>query len=132
MRKVYFRWQSHLELSMRLRPVAALTVLALLALAVTPALAADKPQDLIIGKWQPADAKEKANLEFLKDGKLKIGSEQFMLDGTYKFLDDKTLEVKISFMGQEKAVKLNVTVTKDELTTQETGKDKKETFKRVK
>src|SRR5438128_451472 len=117
---------------MRLRLLAGLAVVALLAVAVRPALAAEKPQDLIVGKWQPSDAKDKATLEFLKDGKLKITSDQFTVDGSYKFIDDKTMEVKIAFGGQEMAVKLKVTVAKDDLTMQEEGKEKKDTFKRVK
>lgn len=117
---------------MRLRHVAALAVLALLAATLVPAFAADKPQDLIIGKWKPDDAKDEATLEFLKDGKLKIAAKEITLDGTYQFVDDNNISVKLTFGGETKEVKLKITLTKDELTTQEDGKDKKETFKRVK
>lgn len=118
---------------MRLSAVAALAVFALLALVVAPGLAADKPDVLIVGKWQPKDEKAKVVLDFQKDNKLKISAdESFSFDGTYKFVNDTTLEIKIAFGGQEKVTKLKVTITKDELTTQEEGKDKKETFVRVK
>lgn len=121
------------EYSMRLSAVAALAVFALLALVVAPGLAADKPDVLIVGKWQPKDEKAKVVLDFQKDNKLKISAdESFSFDGTYKFVNDTTLEIKIAFGGQEKVTKLKVTITKDELTTQEEGKDKKETFVRVK
>src|SRR5260221_14246443 len=113
-----------MEPFMKLRSLAALAVLVLLAPAVTRALAADKPQDLIIGKWRQSEGK--GHLEFLKDGKLKfLIPQNSSVDGTYKFLDDKTLEIKMSFEGQETKTKLKVTVTKDELTMQEEGEDRK-------
>ncbi len=118
--------------------VAPLLVVAVVALAFAPALAADKPQDLIVGKWQPADAKDqgKATIEFLKDGKVKIVADQFSIDGTYKFLNDKEMEVKLNYGGEEQTQKLTVAIdkAKDELTTTTMldNKEKKETFKRVK
>jgi len=64
------------------------------------ALAADKPQDLIVGKWAPSNEKNKGmTFEFTKDGMIKIAikAEGLSLDiaGTYKFLDDKTIEMTI-------------------------------------
>jgi len=117
---------------MHLRPATALAVVALFALALVPAFAADKPQDLIVGKWKPNDAKDEANLEFTKDGKVKVTGKEFTLDGTYKFVDDKSIEVKFSLNGMDRTVKLKVTVSADEMTTSEDGKEKKDTFKRVK
>ena len=118
---------------MRVRSLAVLAVLALLALTVAPAFAADTTKDLIVGKWQPLDEKgAKAVLEFTKEGKVKISSDQFNLEGTYKFVKDDQVEVALKFGDMEQKVKLNVKVTKDELSTKEDGKDKEEKFKRVK
>jgi uncharacterized protein (TIGR03066 family) len=113
------------------RRIAVLAVVALLS-AAGVVRAEDKPQQLILGRWEPVDGKDKAVVEFLKDGKLKISSRDVTLEGSYKFIDDKTLEVKVVFGGNEQAPsRLTVTVTKDELTTEEAGKGKKERFKRV-
>jgi uncharacterized protein (TIGR03066 family) len=123
---------------------------AFLALNVSSALFADNPKNdakgkpaeqvasghraLIIGKWSPAESKDKATIEFTKDMKLKIAGDQISLDGSYRFIDDNTIEVKISFQGMEKAIQLKITVNDNELTTQEVEGEKKmkETFKRVK
>lgn len=114
--------------------LAFTTALALVALMVTasPLVAEDKPQDLIIGKWKSTDADHDAVIDFAKDGKLKIVGKDVSIDGSYKFLDDKTIEVKFQLGAEDKATKLSVTVTKEELVTVEDGKDKKITFKRVK
>lgn len=118
---------------MRVRVLAALAVVVVLAGWVAPAVAADSVKDLIVGKWQPVDEKGmKAVLEFTKDGKVKISADQFNLEGTYKFLKDDQLEVGLKLGDMEQKVKLNIKVTKDELSTKEDGKDKEEKFKRVK
>lgn len=57
-------------------------------------------KEKIVGKWAPAEAKMKGlTLEFTKDGKVKfsVDTEQlkFSIDGTYKFLDDKTIELSM-------------------------------------
>ncbi len=121
---------------MRVRSLAVLAIVALVAVAVAPTFAADTAKDLIVGKWQPGEkAGESATLEFTKDGKVKVmvmAGDKFNLDGTYKFVKDNQIEVTLSFGGKENTVKLNVKVTKDELTTTEEGKDKTETFKRIK
>ena len=133
---------------------ACLIITATLALSFATTTQADNPKDqpkdsksseqtgnsgarkLIVGRWSPVKEKEKATIEFFDGGKLKISGEgMIMIDGGYKFLDDSTIEVKMSFGGEEKTTKLKVTVTKDELTTQEIaadGKEKeKESFKRL-
>jgi uncharacterized protein (TIGR03066 family) len=101
--------------------------------------AEDKPKDLIVGKWEPGKVEKdvKAVIEFTKDGKVKIianaGGQEFKLDGTYKFTDDKNMEVTVEFMGKKDTKKVKVIkVTKDELVTQDEGKDEEEKFKKVK
>jgi uncharacterized protein (TIGR03066 family) len=107
-------------------------VAAVILLAAGAVSAEDKPQQLILGRWEPADSKGKSVIEFLKDGKLRISADTLTLEGSYKFIDDKTLEVKVILGGNEKpSSKLKITVTKDELTTEEEGKGKKERFKRL-
>jgi len=122
-----------------MRIVILVGVLSLLALGLTlsPACAADKAKDLIIGKWTPTEekAKDKFTLEFTKDGKIIImadeGGKKVEVKGTYKFTADDKVDIEIEFMGQKKKDTLTVTVTKDELTTVD-GDKKKDTFKRVK
>ena len=110
-----------------------LSVLAVTLLVFFPALthAQDKPQDLIIGTWTPAGEGGKSKVEFQKDGKLKAIGDQLTVEGSYKFLDDKTLEMKVIFGGKEETVVVTVTVTKDELVTQKKGTEVKEKFTRV-
>ena len=117
-------------MSLRFVPVVGIFVLCLLA---APSFAADKPQDLIVGKWQPKDTPQKATVEFMKDKKLKIYTdESFSFDGTYDFINDTTIQIKVPFGGQDKVSKLKITITKDELTIQEEGSDKKSTFTKAK
>ncbi len=95
------------------------------------AQAQDKPKDLIIGKWESADPKkpavEKGIIEFTKEGKVKLTAGPVSVDGTYKFIDEKTLELTIGDMTE----KLTVAVTKDELTATD-SKNKTDKLKRVK
>jgi uncharacterized protein (TIGR03066 family) len=119
---------------------SVLSVLAL-AMLLAPARAkekkADKPQDLIVGKWVPAKEsdKEKGTVEFTKDGKviLKLmeGDKKIDINGTYKFITDDKVEVELDFMGEKKKETLKIKVTKDELTSVD-EKDREEKFKRAK
>ncbi|MBY0528440.1 MAG: hypothetical protein K2R98_33925 [Gemmataceae bacterium] len=77
-----------------------------------PQITPTKPQELIIGKWQRADpGKEKDSLEFAAEGKIKSGDYA----GTYKFLDDQTIEYEIVPIIGVQYSKCKVKVTKDEL-----------------
>ena len=99
-----------------------------------PLLAADKPKDLIVGKWEPVEKKDQGlTIEFLKDGKVKITFPQanINLDGTYKFLDDSNIEIEFKVMDKVQMEKLKVEVTQDALTTTD-SMNKVEKFKRVK
>jgi uncharacterized protein (TIGR03066 family) len=121
---------------MRRATIVGLCFVLVLGLCVTSAQAADKASDLIVGKWEPKDTKQKGTVEFTKDNKvlLKIeGPDMKIIEvtGTYKFTGDDKVEVELNFMGEKMKEELKVTVTKDELVTVD-SKDKKETFKRVK
>ncbi len=80
------------------------------------AAADKKPQDLLIGKWLPADEKDKGvDLEFASGGVLKIDYKvdgmSFIFNGAYKVLDDKTLEVAtddLAKKGEKKTEKLAI------------------------
>ncbi len=116
---------------MRLFAVAAIAVVVI---SFNPAFAADSAKQLIVGKWRPNDKEgEKAVIEFTKDGKVKVISATKQIDGAYTFVKDNQIEVTMSIMGKEAKVKLDIKVTKEELTTTEQGADKQTaTFKRVK
>ncbi len=104
--------------------------LAVLVLFTAAAGAGDKKEEKIdakklIGKWEPSEAKKGADvvIEFQKDGKLSIAAnaagKEFKIDGMYK-VDGNKLELKLSFMGQEKSDTATILkLTDDELTTEE-------------
>jgi uncharacterized protein (TIGR03066 family) len=115
---------------MRVVRIAALACFVLL-LGTAVASAQAKPQDLIIGKWSSTDPKDPGILEFTKDGKLLISAGQIKIEGTYKFNSDTEMEVALTFGGETKKEKLKVKVTKDELTTTDSG-GKEDKFKRAK
>src|SRR5262245_9145317 len=98
----------------------------------------DKDKDKIdakklIGKWEPADAKESLTVEFTDKGKLILSvdanGKALTIEGTYK-LDGNKLEMVMSFGGKEQ----KETITLSKLTDDElVGKDykgKEETIKK--
>jgi uncharacterized protein (TIGR03066 family) len=96
--------------------------LVALLLCLCPLLAAGadpKPKELIVGKWEPINQKEKSILEFKADGKLvmMIGADTF--EAKYKFTADDEIVVELTIPGADKGAveKLKVKVTKDELIT---------------
>ena len=123
---------------MRARSVTVLATVALFAVAIASTFAADTAKELIVGKWQPNDKDGmKATVEFTKDGQVRIVADQYSIDGAYKFLKDDPIEVTLPIAGKETTVKLTVKVNKEELTTtdemkDEKGKEKTDTYKRVK
>jgi|SRR2546425_3054883 len=70
---------------------------------------AKRPQDLIIGKWWSMAGSQKVTLEFTKGGKYNTTVGGQTTKGTYKWLDDSTLELN-------KTQKVKVTVSQDKLT----------------
>jgi uncharacterized protein (TIGR03066 family) len=88
-----------------------------LVVCSTSILAVDKKaQDLLVGKWQSGDEKDKGVIvEFTKDGGVKItlGADgfSFVIDGTYKLIDEKTVEVTMDDLnkkGEKKIEKLSI------------------------
>src|SRR5438046_2135533 len=89
----------------------------------------------LVGKWTPAEKKEKVNIEDTKDNKLRlavdVAGKVEKLEGTYK-LDANKLTVAINFGGKEQKEEMTVNkLTDDELETTD-SKGKKETLKKVK
>jgi uncharacterized protein (TIGR03066 family) len=116
-----------------------LAVVVILSASASLLQAEDKAKDLIVGKWEPVEqAKgEKITIEFTKDGKIHIsgkeGDTEIKAEGTYKFIDDTTLEATINFGDEKKTDKAKIVkITKDEMVTKREKDKKEETFKRVK
>ena len=93
------------------------------------------PQELILGKWERTDSKgspigmmeSPIGMEFTDKGVVKL--LPFALMGTYKFVDDDTLETELAF-GKFQTSKSKVVVTKDELTIEKEKKGPQK-YKRV-
>jgi len=123
---------------MRTATLAFVGIVLLVLLA--PAKAADKPQDLIVGKWETQLDNKMASWEFKKDGTFKGTEGDDSVVGKYKFIDDKTLELssgaKLKGGGEGPKAQFKITfVTKDELTATRSrdGKDEPSIrFKRFK
>ena len=80
-----------------------------LALALAGLACADpKPQEAIVGKWEPQDSKGKVTIEFFKGGKLKVTDGEKVIEGTYKFVSEDTVEVTLTFGTDTKTEKLKV------------------------
>jgi uncharacterized protein (TIGR03066 family) len=93
----------------------------------------DSVRELIVGKWSEAmNPAANATIEFSRNGKLKISAAGVIFDGTYKFLNDKQIEVKIDLNGAGQTAKLNIKITKDEMITTQDGHQRAERFKRSK
>ena len=131
---------------MHMKPVRWLLVVGLVFLVSSgPAVAAKgkkkkgKTKDLIVGKWEPVKSDEKRpTLEFTSAGVVKIVLKtkalSYSVEGKYKFLDDKTLEVTLNSpnAGKEKKEKVKIkTITKTKLVLVD-QKGKTESFKKVK
>jgi uncharacterized protein (TIGR03066 family) len=115
--------------------LAAAAVVLVFGIPAAPA--ADKPKELIVGKWEPTNENGKGFVaEFTKDGKVVIAGkkdgQEIKVEGTYKFLTDDTMELNLEFMGEKKTEKLTITkIDKEEMVTEDSMK-KEEKFKRLK
>jgi uncharacterized protein (TIGR03066 family) len=122
---------------MRLLTALTLSLAALLTLGLASARCAEKPKDLIVGKWEPGEPKGKGTvLEFKKDGTLAVAikdeGKEIKFDGTYKFLTDDTMEITMDVMGQKMTEKITLKkIDKDGMTTVD-AMGKEEKFKRLK
>jgi uncharacterized protein (TIGR03066 family) len=91
-----------------------------------------KPKDLLVGKWTavqegPGGQKLEVSVEFTPDGKLSVSAGPIGLSGSYKWLDDKNIEVEVAGNKEKNEV---VSVTGEKLTLKD-PKGKVETFTRV-
>jgi uncharacterized protein (TIGR03066 family) len=116
-----------------MRPVVTLMLFGFFPLL---ALAADaKPKDLIVGKWEVTEGKNKGViLEYKADGKVTVTQgDKTTPTGTYKFVADDVLEFQGEIMGEKAPpIQYRVKVTKDELVTTDEKTKKETTLKRVK
>jgi hypothetical protein len=116
----------------RLRLIA---VLVFLLAASIRANAAEMPQDLLVGRWSQIQGKEKATFEFTNNLKVKatIPDAMFAIEGTYRFINVNTLEMKLGLNPQAAPVKYRVSFNGDELTLHpEDSSAMKQVFKRLK
>jgi hypothetical protein len=67
---------------------------ALIALGVA-SCAGQSPKQLLIGKWETVEEKEVGTIEFEKDGKLRGTRGIMAIQGKYRWLDDKTVELDV-------------------------------------
>jgi len=94
-------------------------------------------EKLIVGKWETkqklGDKEATATLDFSKDGKLGMkltGPAEFELKGSYKVIDENTIEVTITFMDKTMTEKSKFKVSKDTLElSDKSGKTQKFTRK---
>jgi uncharacterized protein (TIGR03066 family) len=104
----------------------ALLTPVLFAALLAPA-AADKPADLLVGKWTHTEKSDKVEitvvLEFTDKGalsmemQLPMTKDPIKISGSYKVIDDKTLEITAKDpKGEEKTDKGTFEVTKEKLT----------------
>ncbi len=122
-----------------MKVVIALTA-AWLVLFSTSIFAVDKKaQDSLVGKWQSADEKDKGvTVEFTKDGRVKVtfGADglSFIIEGIYKPIDDKTVEVTMDDMnkkGEKKAEKLSIKSAAENECVLVDSKGKETTLKKI-
>jgi uncharacterized protein (TIGR03066 family) len=93
----------------------------------------DSIRDLIVGKWEPKQNQMVgAVVEFKKNGKILVSAQQISFEGTYKFVTKDQIELKLAVGGAEQSVKVNIKLTRNEMTATEIGKNTTETFKRIK
>lgn len=104
------------------KPVIPAAICACLLLAAC----AQRPQDLIIGKWEVENAPMKVTAEFAKDGTAHLTMFGQTLRGTYRLTADNQLEWTLN--GRTTRSKASVTTTELELTNDanQTIKYKKE------
>jgi uncharacterized protein (TIGR03066 family) len=92
-----------------------LLVAALLASSSTPVPGQEKKNsELIVGKW---DIGMNTIFEYRKDGTMLMTIGKVEVPGKYKFINNDTMEVEITFMGKTKSNRLKVVIKGDEMTT---------------
>jgi len=113
---------------------AVVAILSALSSACNPFA---EPKDLIVGKWEPVEQTpdENRTVEFTKDGKIHIRGKDSRdnAEGTYKFIDDNTIEATITEGNEKHTDKVQIVkITKQEMVTKSEHDQKEGKFKRVK
>ncbi len=100
------------------------------ALTPKPAPPPVEPPKLV-GRWELKDVKPTQFTEFRADGTLVNGGNGIEMKGTWKLVDDATVEVSLNVAGKEPLKRqLKFQVTKDELTLTD-GQNPSEVFLRA-
>lgn len=112
-----------------------LSVLALLALVIAACSSAPKLADQVIGQWQYEDPDMGTTMvfNFQAEGKLTISAKDvsdIAIDGTYTWVDDDTIELKITMGDQSDTTTADLAIDGDTLTMTMEGET--ETLTRVK
>jgi uncharacterized protein (TIGR03066 family) len=97
------------------------------------ALAADKPKDLIVGKWEVVSegTSKGVIVEYKADGTTTASKgEKVLPTGKYKFVEDDLMEFESKLAGN--VIKYRVKISKDEMTTTDEKTKAERKFKRVK
>ncbi len=94
-----------------------------------------KPEDLLVGRWESLDPQHKGTVEFTRDGKVRIVSQEpngkeVKFGGSYSWTDKERVTVELTFMGTTFKQVLKVQCSRDELTTTD-EKGVAEKFKRA-
>lgn len=87
-------------------------------------------KDRVIGKWSKADT----TLDIAKDGTWSVkgnGPISLTFSGTYKFVDDNTLEVTSQFLGKPITKKYKAAINGDKLTLTDVDAGKSDDYTRV-
>jgi hypothetical protein len=71
----------------------------------------------IVGDWQPLNQPGFTRAEFTPDGKLHVTLQDRIATATYRFLDDRTIEIEEQDnLGQTVRTRCTVSITGDEMT----------------
>lgn len=91
-----------------------LLIILLISSAVMLNGCIQKPEAVIIGKWDEIDGTE--TIEFFKDGTVTIVDKGISLSGNYKFIDDDHIRIDLGGIGALAGPMISkVSISKDEL-----------------
>src|SRR5262249_42745690 len=113
---------------MHLIRAAVLVFLVILVYAAPTVAQGGKNKDLIVGKW---DIGMETIIEYRKDGTMTMTIRKVEINGKYKFVEDDTIEVEITFNDKTKKNRLKVAFKDDQMTTTDPD-GKTNNLKRVK
>jgi uncharacterized protein (TIGR03066 family) len=91
----------------------------IVGLSVALSASAQDAQKLIVGKWEAMQKSKSGDLkieaEFKDDGKMTFTVRDVKVSGTYKLLDEKTIETEQTFEQQSRKTRQEFKVTQDTL-----------------